>query len=127
MGHWFKRFAFLVLFSMLSLSLSAGEPTQRGKNEIAYLIGYLGKSGCLFNRNGTWYESTEAVKHLNQKYEYFLKKGQINNAEDFIRLAASVSSMSGKPYQVKCGSDSPVLSDAWLKAELDKQRTNDLR
>jgi Family of unknown function (DUF5329) len=25
--------------------------------EISHLIDYLGASGCLFNRNGTWYDA----------------------------------------------------------------------
>lgn len=89
---------------------------------IDHLLAYLKTSGCDFNRNGEWYKADEAVKHLNKKYAYLLKKGLVSTAEDFIVRAASESSMSGKPYQVRCGSNPPELSGAWLTKELRRFR-----
>ena len=92
------------------------------KEEIAYLFAYLGSSGCEFNRNGTWYKSSRAVNHLNRKYEYMLRKGWKPDAEDFIELAASQSSFSGKPYLVKCADEPAIASGVWLRAELIRLR-----
>lgn len=101
----------------------AGEVSPKTKQEITHLLAYLKDSGCQFNRNGSWYSSTEAVSHLNEKYQYLLKKDLVSSAEDFINRAASESSMSSKPYQVKCGGNAPVKSGPWLMQELNQYRS----
>jgi hypothetical protein len=117
-----KRLIFLLLV-IPTLAL-ASEPTPVVKQEVFHLITYLKNSGCQFNRNGSWYSPSEAADHLDQKYQYLLKKGLVTSTEDFIARAASESSMSGKPYQVKCGANAPLQSSLWLKAELVKFRSN---
>jgi hypothetical protein len=117
-----KRLIFLLLV-IPTLAL-ASEPTPVVKQEVFHLITYLKNSGCKFNRNGSWYSPSEAADHLDQKYQYLLKKGLVTSTEDFIARAGSESSMSGKPYQVKCGANAPVQSGPWLKAELVKFRSN---
>lgn len=104
----------------------AGEPSPVAKQEVAHLLSHLEKSGCQFNRNGSWYSSGEAVAHLHKKYDYLLKKDLASSAEDFIARAASESSISGKPYQVKCGSGAPEQSGLWLKAELARYRAGNI-
>lgn len=113
----------LLLLAIPALAL-AGEPTPVVKQEVIHLITHLKNSGCQFNRNGSWYSPGEAADHLDQKYQYLLKKGLVTSAEDFIARAGSESSMSGKPYQVKCGANVPVQSGPWLKAELAKFPSN---
>jgi hypothetical protein len=114
----------LTLFLSLILpSVSfAGEPTSATKLEIAHLFSYLQESGCQFDRNGTWYDSSEAVSHLNKKYQYLMRKGLILSSEDFIEGAASESSMSGRAYRVRCGSNPAVNSADWFGAVLEKYR-----
>jgi hypothetical protein len=98
------------------------EPPAVAQDEVAHLLGYLSHSGCEFNRNGSWYGPAKAVDHLTQKYQYLRERGLVTSAEDFIALAASESSMSGKPYQVRCAGNPPVLSSEWLRAELTRHR-----
>lgn len=63
----------LLLVGFCSSVLAGGlDPTT--EKEIAYLISYLGSSGCQFNRNGAWYSASRAVSHLNRKYEYLRKR-----------------------------------------------------
>jgi hypothetical protein len=100
----------------------AAEPSPVAKQEIDHLITYLKSSGCQFNRNGSWYSPDKAVEHVNQKYQYLLKRDLVASAEDFIARAASESSFSSKPYMVKCGASAPQPSGPWLKAELEKYR-----
>jgi len=92
------------------------------RDEIQHLLTYLEGSGCQFFRNGEWRGAVEAKDHLNQKYTYLLKKGLVRTAEDFIRLGATKSSVSGKPYQVRCKGTKPVPSAAWLSEELSRYR-----
>lgn len=102
----------------ISLAAAAAEPSAVARGEIEHLLGHLERSGCQFQRNGSWYGAPEARAHLEKKYRYLLDKGLIGTAEDFIARAGSESSMSGKPYEVRCGSETPVTSKAWLSAEL---------
>jgi hypothetical protein len=101
----------------------AAGPNAAAKQEIQHLFTYLEASGCQFYRNGTWYDSKAATAHLRQKYQYLLDKGMLSNAESFIEKGAAESSVSGKPYLVKCGADAkPVESATWLKSELSQYR-----
>jgi len=112
--------AFLTI-ALVCCTASAA-PTDTATAEIEHLFAYLGSSGCAFNRNGTWYSAAEAVDHLRSKYQYLLGKELVTSAESFIDQAASRSSMSGKPYLVRCGSAQPVESGPWFRAELIRFR-----
>lgn len=100
----------------------AGEPSPQAKQEIAHLMDHLKQSNCQFNRNGSWHTSNAAADHLNEKYQYLLKKGLVSSTEDFIERAGTQSSMSGKPYQVRCQAQAATPSAAWLRAELTRYR-----
>ena len=114
-----KYLTLIIFLPSLALAQPVSDQT---KVEISYLMDYLKGSGCQFNRNGSWYTASEAVDHLNKKYEYLQKKELVSSTEDFINRAATESSMSGKPYHVKCGTSTEVESGTWLKAALDKYR-----
>jgi hypothetical protein len=113
----------LALWSQLCLAGSLPDTT---KQEINHLFSYLKSSGCSFNRNGTWYSAGDAADHLQQKYDYLLKKDMITDAESFIKLAATESSMSGKAYEVKCGDAAPIASGTWFSHELATYRQHAL-
>ena len=89
-----KNALLLIVLIICSTSFSAGMENDADK-EILHLFEYLKKSNCEFNRNGSWYSSAEAAKHLEIKYRYLIKKGLVNTAEQFIDRTASRSSMSG--------------------------------
>jgi hypothetical protein len=109
--------------AILAMPVWSAEPDAVTRTEVTHLLKYLETSGCQFQRNGSWYPPARAASHLNQKYEYMLKKGLVTNTESFIEGAASESSASGKPYSVKCGNAAAVPSAAWLQDELRKFRT----
>jgi hypothetical protein len=109
--------------AILARPVWSAEPDAVTRTEVAHLLKYLETSGCQFQRNGAWYPPGRAASHLNQKYEYMLKKGLVSNTESFIEGAASESSASGKPYSVKCGNAAAVPSAAWLQDELRRFRT----
>lgn len=110
----------MIVFSVASFAKDNNGDMQY---EISYLFEYLRNSNCEFNRNGTWYSPDKAVSHLNKKYQYLLKRGLIKSTEQFIDRAASKSSMSGKPYLVKCGESDSVESSIWFTDELLRFRT----
>jgi hypothetical protein len=117
------KWLFAIPIAMLALPAWSAGPDETTRVEIAHLLKHLESSGCQFQRNGSWYAPARAASHLNQKYEYLLKKGLVTSTESFIQRAATESSMSGKPYAVKCGDGPAVASAAWLTAELSKFRT----
>jgi hypothetical protein len=96
----------------------AGPTAAPVRAEIDALLAALETSGCQFNRNGSWHGAAEVKPHLIRKLEYIERRGTIQSTEQFIELAASRSSTSGKPYQVRCGSQAAVTSQQWLTARL---------
>lgn len=92
-------------------------------DEIGQLLDRLGRSGCQFLRNGTWYDGERAQQHLQRKYRYLRSHKLGSSAEDFIALGATGSSFSGKPYAVQCPGSARVASAAWLTAQLGLIRT----
>jgi hypothetical protein len=113
---------FLLALLLLPGLAWADEPTPIARQEIAHLVDYLKNSNCQFNRNGSWHSSSDAAKHLDQKYQYLLKKGLASTAEEFIERAGTQSSISGQPYQVRCHAESPAASKTWLSTELTAYR-----
>ena len=101
---------------------ATGDDLARMDKEVAALLDALRTSGCDFNRNGSWYEGDEAAKHLRRKYDYVRSK--VAHTEEFIEQAGSTSSMSGKPYQVRCGEAAPVPSGEWLLAKIEELRAS---
>lgn len=89
--------------------------------EINYLLSYIAGSECRFIRNGTEHTAQDARKHIERKYNYL--KARINSTNDFIKQAASKSSFSGKPYQVRCG-EQVTSSEQWLFAALQDYRSS---
>jgi hypothetical protein len=115
---------FLLTLSALCLAISswhyaiAAPTTTPIRNEIEGLLTRLEKSGCHFNRNGSWYSGAEAKAHLMRKLAYIEDKGTLKNTEQFIDLAATKSSFSGDAYQVKCANAPVLSSQQWLLREL---------
>lgn len=116
-----KLAALLPLLLSLYFPLSAGaDPLLSTQLEIDHLLGYVESSRCEFGRNGSWYDSHRALAHLRIKYGFL--RNSVSTTEDFIERAASRSSMSGQPYQVRCGADAPIPSAQWLRDELTRFR-----
>jgi hypothetical protein len=120
-----KRFIGSIAIAAMMLSATqalAEQGTQTTQREVAQLLDFVGKSDCQFKRNGSWYDAPKARDHLQEKYDYLNKRGQVPNAEAFIERAASQSSLSGKAYQVRCGTGPVMPSASWLTGELKRLR-----
>jgi hypothetical protein len=92
--------------------------------EVDGLISGIETSGCVFYRNGSAYDPKDAAAHLRDKYLYFAARGLIVTTEDFIERAATKSSFSGLPYEVKCGDGVAVPSRRWLRDRLARLRAS---
>lgn len=103
----------------LCVSFHPGSAHAGMQSEIDHLLQYIETSGCTFNRNGTVHDGQQAVEHIRKKYAH--TKRRIKSTEDFIRYAATKSSISGQPYQVTCdGVEMPTAE--WLTGELARFR-----
>ena len=119
--RFFFRLIILSFLFFYSPSLAADVDGDT-KKEIWHLFEYLEKSNCEFNRNGSWYKPYDAMQHIKKKYRYLIKKGLIDSTEQFIDRAASRSSISGKPYTVKCDRVEPIETSTWFTEELQRFR-----
>jgi len=104
------------LLSLLSVQAWAGDY----QKEINHLLDYIKTTPCEYERNGTTYKGSEAVVHVQKKYDYF--KDKIASAEDFVRLCATKSELTGRAYYVQCPSEAKQESAAWLLKELKQFR-----
>ncbi len=114
----------LIVFLTVPLPGIPQEMSPESRSEIAHLLGYIEKSGCRFYRNGSWYEDVKGpLDHVKLKYDYFMKKGRIKSTEDFIKLAATKSEISGKTYLVQCNNGPEIPTARWLADELARFRS----
>ena len=116
--HFFAAPA-AVLLHLLAAITSAAEPVQK---TIDYLIQTTAESGFTFIRNGTEHTAPEAAAVMKRKLGFV--RAQVRTPEDFIRLAASQSHLTGKPYLVKLGDGKTLSGRAWLTGVLAKYRAS---
>jgi hypothetical protein len=116
-----------VLLAGACIATFAGPTPAPVRTEIEALLFRLQASGCQFQRNGSWYGSAEARTHLLRKLDAVEARGTLQSTEQFIALAASRSSFSGKPYRVRCGGADPVESGQWLTSQLAALRNTPVR
>ena len=116
--HWLRPWC----VALLTLAPLAGSAQTPAKAEIAKLIAALGESDCRFERNGKWYGPAEAKTHLQRKYEWLNKRDLAATPELFIERAASASSISGRPYHVRCPGQADQASADWFRQRLQRLR-----
>ncbi len=73
--------------------------------------------GATFIRNGQEHTLDDAITHMREKWER--KKSEIKTADDFIRIAGSKSSNSGKPYVLKMPDGTEVETEEWFRRQLE--------
>lgn len=87
---------------------------------IRYLLDFVSKSDCTFIRNGVPHTGREAANHFRSKYEHFVS--EIETPEDFIRMSATKSMITGKPYLVKTTDGTVIPCAEWLDKVLADYR-----
>ena len=120
-----RRLIALVLLLLAAAPADAAELSSSAQTEIDALLDRLGASKCQFYRNGSWHSGVEARDHLQMKLEYLVEKGLVTDSEEFIAKAGTESSMSGRPYKVRCPNQEEQPSAVWLGSELRKIRQKD--
>ena len=117
-----RRYLLTTLCLLAFAGSASAAPSATAKREIQGLMDALSTSSCEFQRNGTWHGRDDARKHLQRKYDYLLKRGLADSAEQFIERAASRSSISGKPYRVACPGRTEQDAAPWFRQQLLRLR-----
>ena len=111
-----------LVVALVFLSMSAGQvrAAESLDDSIKFLLDYVAKSDATFIRNGQTHTPQEAVNHIKTKYEHF--KSEIKTPEDFIRLSASKSLLTGQAYLVRTPDGKETQLDEWLTQALKRHR-----
>ena len=115
------RIGLLILLVLMIGDTFAQESHEADK--IQYLISSIETlNGAEFIRNGKAYDAERAADHLRLKLK--MAGDRVKTAEDFIRLCASKSSLSGEPYRIRFSDGVTVEAEVFfhnrLKAFSDK-------
>jgi hypothetical protein len=78
--------------------------------------------GTKFIRNGSEYTGKEAAEHLRMKLNNVGKRAL--TAEDFIRLCASKSFISGKPYMIRTSDGKTIKSEEYFREKLGEYNSS---
>lgn len=108
----------IITFAIISLFVVVSNAQDNlEKKKIEYLISSVQNlKGAKFIRNGTEHNSVEAAKHLRLKLG---KAGnRVRTADDFIRLCASKSYITGTPYMIKFSDGKTISSEKFLREKL---------
>jgi hypothetical protein len=107
--------AAIVILALFSGSVSALDNIERKK--IEFLISSVEhQKGVKFIRNGSEHDVKAAAEHLRMKLQ---KAGsKVQTADDFIRLCASKSYISGKPYTIKFADGKTIKSEEYFREKL---------
>jgi len=107
--------AAFVILALFSGTLTAQDNIE--KKKIEYLISSVENlKSAKFIRNGSEYAGKQAAEHLRMKLQ---KVGShVQTADDFIKLCASQSYMTGKPYMIKFSDGKTIRAEEFFRNKL---------
>ena len=109
----------LLLLLVLAGAPAPAPPALTEDQKIEALLRTVdGMKDAVFVRNGTAYDGHAAAGHLRDKWRW--KKAEVKTARDFIRVCASVSAQSGRPYLVRWKDGRVEKSADFLLAALER-------
>jgi hypothetical protein len=118
-----KVISVILIYLLLGCTIALAE-TAADRDKLAatinYLLTFVENSDCTFIRNNSAHTAKEAAVHMQRKYDHF--KDEIETPEDFIRLSATKSLISGKAYMVNTKAGQLMKSETWLLEALEAYR-----
>jgi len=107
--------AAFVILTLFSVAVSAQDNIE--KKKIEFLISSVENlKGAVFIRNGSENNGKAAAEHLRLKLKN--AGGRVQTAEDFIRLCASQSYITGKPYLIRLSNGKTIKSEEYFREKL---------
>ena len=110
----------ILVISFVVLALFSGVVNAQDdieKKKIDFLLSSVENiKGAKFIRNGKEHDGKEAAEHLRSKLKS--AGGKIQTADDFIRLCASKSLISGKPYMIRSSDGKTENSEIYFREKL---------
>ena len=104
-----------VILALFSGTVSAQDNIE--KKKIEFLISSVENlKGAIFIRNGSEYDGKAAAEHLRMKLKN--AGGHVQTADDFIRLCASQSYITGKPYMIRLSNGKTIKSEEYFREKL---------
>jgi len=97
-----------------------GEGGEDLEKTIEHLLDYVRTSDVVFIRNRKEHAPGEAADHIARKYRHY--RDDIETPEDFIRLSATKSMLSGRRYRVRLPGGEEIDTADWLLEELRRYR-----
>lgn len=117
------RSALSIFALTIFIGTAAAAPSPVEARKIEQLIAAVEQLGnAKFVRNGAAYDSGKAADHLRLKLREAGER--VENAEDFIRLCGSRSSVSGRPYEIVFDDGRRITSEAFLRAKLKELQSS---
>lgn len=111
-SRWLR---FVLPFLILPAIAFAREAKEQAR--IDFLLRHVETSkGLSFIRNGKAHAAQDAAKHLRRKLDYAGER--IQTAEQFIKHAASESSVTGRNYKIRLPDGSTVNASDYLNKQL---------
>lgn len=111
--------AAFVILALFSGTLSARDNIEDKK--IDFLIFSVENlKGAKFIRNGSEYNGREAAMHLRMKLQR--AGNHVQTADDFIRVCASQSYTSGKPYTIRLSDGKDIKAEEYFREILKGYR-----
>ena len=106
--------AAFVILALFSGAASAQDNIE--KKKIEFLISSVENlKGAKFIRNGSEHDGKEAAEHLRMKLQNAVA---VQTADDFIRLCASKSFITGKPYMIKFSDGKTITAEEYFREKL---------
>jgi hypothetical protein len=105
-----------VILAVFSGVVSAQDNIE--KKKIEFLISSIENSkGVIFIRNGIDYnDGKAAADHLRMKLQQ--AGSRVQTADDFIRLCASQSYITGQPYMIRSSNGKTIKSEEYFRKKL---------
>jgi hypothetical protein len=105
-----------VILALFSGAVSAQENIE--KKKIEFLLSSVENlKGAKFIRNGSEYDDGKAAaEHLRMKLK--TAGSRVKTADDFIRLCASQSYITGKPYMIRLSNGKTIKSEEYFREKL---------
>jgi hypothetical protein len=105
-----------VILALFTGAVSAQDNIE--KKKIEFLISSVENlKGAKFIRNGSEYDDGKAAAaHLRMKLQK--AGGYVQTADDFIKLCASKSFLTGKPYMIRSSNGKTIKAEEYFREKL---------